>query len=139
MVGTIVGLALAAGCSSSSSSGSSGGPSSGSLAGTWCPPENASPQAASSFTFTSGSSCAYAIAQPPNGLCSMNATCSVNGDAVTITTPGDGGAMVCSVTLTFSNGGQTLEVKSDGGQQGCPSFDAPGLTQSGCSFGCASG
>jgi hypothetical protein len=45
---------------------------------------------------------------------------------------------VCTYTLIFTNGGSTLEIKSNGGQTGCPSLDATGLTQSGCSFGCGS-
>jgi hypothetical protein len=133
-VAGLLGLA----CSSSSSANNT------SLQGTWCD------SGIGGFTFGPSGACSFLV-QLPSGssLCGSQCSYEVSGSTLTLTTTssgspgGDGGTltMTCSYALTFSNSGNTLEIKNDGGQAGCPSIDAtvarsgPGTGQS-CSFGC---
>lgn len=98
------------------------------------------------FTFGPNGACFYVVELSSGSLCGMQCSYQVDGSTLTMTTMstgGDAGAatLTCSYALTFSNRGNTLEIKSDGGQSGCPTFDAT-VTRSGpsteqsCSFGC---
>jgi len=135
----LVGLA----CSSSSSGDNT------SIQATWCGQGNPS----GDFIFGPNGACFYRLVLPSGSICGSQCSYQLSGNALTITTTStpDGGAgtgqdggtatTTCSYTLTFSNGGNSLEFKSDGGQAGCPSLDITsdrvGLgTGRSCSFGC---
>jgi hypothetical protein len=137
--GVFVAGSLGLACSSSSSGDNT------SLQGTWC---NAD-MGADGFTFGPGGMCLYEVNVSSGSMCSSQCSYQVSGSTLTMTaTSGgqlgsDAGATTttCSYALTFSNSGNTLEIKSDGGQSGCPTLDAtvkrsgPATLQS-CSFGC---
>jgi hypothetical protein len=140
LVLAVAGVALVA-CSSSSSSpsGSTGG-TGDTLPGTWCGTGSAS----AGFTFSSGTQCFYEVPVGGATLCGSQCTYQVSGSTLTlVTTTDDGGttsSTTCTYGLTYSNGGNTLEIKSTGGT-GCTSFDVTvnrsGLgTGNSCSFGC---
>lgn len=136
-------------CSSSSSGTNT------SLQATWCGQGNPS----GDFIFGPNGACFYLLELPSGRICGsqcsyqLSGSGSGSGSTLTITTTStpDGGAgtgqdggtaaTTCSYTLTFSNGGNSLEFKSDGGQAGCPTFDitsdrAGAGTGRSCSFGC---
>lgn len=124
-----------------SSSGGGGGASSGSLAGTWC----SDSATFAGFTFSGSNVCTFDLDTPTGTLCGSQCTYTVSGSTLTMTTksPVDGGvgttSQTCGYKLTFSNGGNTLEIATDGGQAGCPSYDVT-VGRSGvggsCSFSC---
>ena len=128
-------------CSSSSSGNDTSLPGS-----TWC----SSGAGGDGFTFGPSGMCFYLVQLQSGGsVCGQQCSYQVKGGVLTMTTTstgqpgGDAGpaTLTCSYVLTFSNGGNTLEIKTDGGQSGCPTFDAtvqrsgPATGQS-CSFGC---
>jgi hypothetical protein len=133
-------------CSSTSSSNNT------SLQDTWCGQGTPS----GDFTFGPNGACFYLLTLQSGNICGMQCSYQVSGSTLTITTTfmPDGGVAIgpdggttttttttCSYTLTFSNGGNTLEFKSDGGQAGCPTLDITsdrvGLgTGRSCFYGC---
>jgi len=125
----------------SSSGGGGGGAGSASLTGTWC----SSSSTFAGFTFSGSNGCSFDVEMGATTLCGSQCTYTLSGDRLTMTTmsPADGGAgttsQTCAYKLTFSNGGGTLEIATDGGQAGCPSYDVT-VERSGagssCSFGC---
>jgi hypothetical protein len=139
LVAVLLAGLLGVACSSSSS------PNDTSIQATWC----SASTGGDGFAFSPSGSCFYTVPLPSGSLCAMQCTYQVSGSTLTMTTtstgqPGsDAGAatLTCSYALTFSSGGNTLEIKSDGGQSGCPTFDVTvhrsGLgTGQSCSFGC---
>lgn len=132
---------LAVACSSSSAANNT------SLQDTWC---NSS-MGADGFTFGPGGMCFYLVKLSSGSVCGSQCTyeLSSSGSTLTMTTTSSGqpgsdagsGTLTCSYSLAFSNGGNTLEIKSNGGQSGCFPLDAT-VTRSGpptyqsCSFGC---
>lgn len=135
LVAGLVGVA----CSSSSSGNNT------SIQDTWC----SSSKGGDGFTFGPDGMCFYVVPLPSGSLCGSQCSYQVRGSTLTMTTTssgqpgGDAGSatLTCSYALTFSSGGNTLEIKSDGGQAGCTTFDVTvqrsGLgTGQSCSFGC---
>jgi hypothetical protein len=119
---------VALACSSSSSSSSNP-----SLVGTW---STGAGSAVDGISFQSGGSCAIDVTSGGQLLCG-DCTYQSSGDELTITIHAlvDGGAeetITCQCALTFSNGGNTLEIKSSAGS-GCLAFDATVDRQSGSS------
>jgi len=137
------------GLACSSSSSSSGDNTS--IQATWCGQGTPS----GDFIFGPNGACFYRLELQSGSICGSECSYKLSADTLTITTTSsstpdggvgtgqDGGAATttCSYALTFSNGGNSLEFKSDGGQAGCPSLDITsdrvGLgTGKSCSFGC---
>ena len=141
----LVGMPALAGLLGLACSSSSAGNNTSLQNSTWC---NSS-MGGDGFTFGPSGMCFYVVQLPSSSVCAQQCSYQVSGSTLTMTTtstgqPGsDAGSanLTCSYALTFSNGGNTLEIKSDGGQSGCPTFDATvkrsGLgTGQNCSFGC---